>query len=188
LTTLSAPNRMIRSLTLAALSLLATVTIAGQEAKSPDQQSDTRLNTITVEAQRATLEKRIRTFVSAIAVAPYQESLARWEDPTLICPLVGGLPRDDGEFILTRLSSIALAAGAPLGPARCRPNFYIIVTSEPDALIKAWVSVTSPCSAMNREQQESRSLSTRQIPYAPGTTPLCIPQKECRSLSCLRGL
>jgi hypothetical protein len=129
---------MIRSLTLAALSLLATVTIAGQEAKSPDQQSDTRLNTITVEAQRATLEKRIRTFVSAIAVAPYQESLARWEDPTLICPLVGGLPRDDGEFILTRLSSIALAAGAPLGPARCRPNFYIIVTSEPDALIKAW--------------------------------------------------
>lgn len=136
--TLSAPNRMIRSLTLAAFSLLATVTIAGQEAESADQQSDTKLNTITVEAQRATLEKRIRTFVSAIAVAPYQQSLARWEDPTLICPLVGGLPREDGEFILTRLSSIARAAGAPLGSARCKPNFYIIVTSEPDALLKAW--------------------------------------------------
>ena len=127
--TLSAPNRMIRSLTLAALSLLATVTIAGQETKSPDQQSDTKLNTVTVEAQRATLEKRIRTFVSAIAVAPYQESLARWEDPTLICPLVGGLPRDDGEFILTRLSSIALAAGAPLGPARKNQEVCSLVNS-----------------------------------------------------------
>lgn len=136
--TLLAPNRMIRSLTLAAFSLLTTVTSAGQEAKSPDQQSDTKLNTITVEAQRATLEKRIKTFVSAIAVAPYQETLARWEDPTLICPLVGGLPREDGEFILTRLSSIALAAGAPLGSAHCKPNFYIVVTSEPDALLKAW--------------------------------------------------
>jgi hypothetical protein len=52
--------------------------------------------------------------------------------------LVGGLPRDDGEFILTRLSSIAQAADAPLGSARCKPNFYIIVTSEPDALLKAW--------------------------------------------------
>jgi hypothetical protein len=55
-----------------------------------------------------------------------------------ICPLVAGLPRDDGEFILTRLSSIALAAGAPLGPASCKPNLYVVVTSQPDDLLKAW--------------------------------------------------
>ena len=77
-------------------------------------------------------------FVSAISIATTNEALARWENPTFICPLVGGLPRDEGEFILARLSSIALAAGAPLGPAHCKPNFYVIITSEPDALLKAW--------------------------------------------------
>jgi hypothetical protein len=118
--------------------MLATVAIAVPTAQPPDQQSTAELNTITVEAQRDTLKRKIRTFVSEIAVAPFEDSLARWEEPTFICPLVAGLPRDDGEFVLARLSSIALAAGAPLGPAKCEPNFYIIVTSQPDALLAAW--------------------------------------------------
>jgi len=131
-------NRRTGTAALVLLSLLAAVATAEPPAKSHDQQSNTELNTITVEAQRETLERKVRAFVSAIAVAPYQESLARWQEPTLICPLVGGLPHDDGEFILRRLSSVALAAGAPLGPASCKPNFYVIVTSAPDALLKAW--------------------------------------------------
>ena len=118
--------------------MLATLAIADQPVKPSDQQSDTKLNTVTVEAQRQTLERQVSAFVSAMAVAPYTETLARWENPTLICPLVAGLPRDDGEFILTRLSSVASAAGAPLGPASCKPHFYIIVTAQPDALLKAW--------------------------------------------------
>ena len=131
-------NRTTGSVALVLLSWLAALATAEPPAKFHDQQSATELNTITVEAQRETLERKVRAFVSAIAVAPYEESLARWQEPTLICPLVGGLPHGDGEFTLARFSSIALAAGAPLGPARCKPNFYVIVTSQPDALLKAW--------------------------------------------------
>ncbi len=40
--------------------------------------------------------------------------------------------------MLTRLSQIALSAGAPLAADHCKPNFFVVVTSEPDALLKAW--------------------------------------------------
>jgi hypothetical protein len=76
--------------------------------------------------------------------------------------LVAGLPRDDGEFILTRLSSIASAAGAPLGPAHCKPNFYIIVTSQPDALLKAWNQRDT-----NMFSDESGSTKIRKFLHAP---------------------
>jgi hypothetical protein len=147
---------------LAALSLLSTLAIADQPVKPSDQQSDTKLNTVTVEAQRQTLKRQVSAFVSAIAVAPFTETLARWENPTLICPLVAGLPSDDGEFILTRLSSIASAAGAPLGPAHCKPNFYIIVTSQPDALLKAWNQRDT-----NMFSDKSGSTKIRKFLHAP---------------------
>ena len=92
------------------------------------------LDQITVEAQRerALLEREVSTYVSAITVAPFQESLARWRNA--ICPLVAGLPRDHGEFILKRVSQIAGDAGVPLAPDHCRGNFYVVVTANPDAL------------------------------------------------------
>jgi hypothetical protein len=40
--------------------------------------------------------------------------------------------------MLTRLSQIAASVGAPLAPQHCKPNLYVVVTSEPDALLKAW--------------------------------------------------
>lgn len=129
--------RLRRRLSAAALSLLGTLAIADQPVKPPDQQSDTKLNTITVEAQRQTLERQVSAFVSAIAMKRFDDSLARWEEPVEMCPSVSGLPRDDGEFILARLSRIALAAGAPLGPENCKVNFYVIVTEKADEVLKA---------------------------------------------------
>jgi len=116
--------------------LLATSAAAEPPAKPPEQRSETELNTVTVEAQRASLERQVRTFVSAIAMQRFGDSLARWEEPTTICPQVAGLPRDEGEFVLARLSRIALAAGAPLGRERCKPNFFVIVTEKPSELLK----------------------------------------------------
>jgi hypothetical protein len=133
---LSAPNRVIHAMALTALSLLAAIAIAESPVKPSDPQSDTKLNTITVEAQRETLERQVRTFVSAIAMQRFGDSLARWGKPTAICPQVAGLPRDDGEFILARLSRIAQSAGAPLGREHCKPNFYVIVTEKPNELLK----------------------------------------------------
>jgi hypothetical protein len=92
---------------------------------------------VTVEAQRRKLEHRLSEFIShATARVSDHESLARWNRP--ICPLVAGLPEGQGEFVLGRLSEIARTAGAPLGATDCRPNLYVLVSSEPTRLLKAW--------------------------------------------------
>jgi hypothetical protein len=103
----------------------------------PDQ-PDKALAQVTIEAQRAKLEHSLNAFVSSITHSvPRDESLRRWRDP--ICPLVAGLTREEGEYVLARVSQIARAAGAPLDKEHCaRPNLVIVVTSKPDALIKAW--------------------------------------------------
>jgi hypothetical protein len=122
---------------LAALLLLSTSVKAEPPARPSDPQSDTKLNTVTIEAQRQTLERQVGAFVSAIARKRFDDSLARWEKPTALCPSVSGLPREKGEFILARLSRIALAAGAPLDSEDCKANFYVVVTEKPNDLLKA---------------------------------------------------
>jgi hypothetical protein len=96
------------------------------------------LETVTVEArrQRELTERQISTFVTSITLPTRDESVARWQLP--ICPLVAGLPRDRGEFALGRVSQIARDAGIPLAPHECPPNFLIIVTREPEALLQRW--------------------------------------------------
>jgi hypothetical protein len=116
--------------------------MAGAAAADPPQadlQKD-RIDSTTVAAprDRAAVERQVRTFVNAIAIRPGDESLARWQSQIPLCPLVAGMPSTDGEYILSRVSKIATAAGAPLAPANCKGNFYIIVTSDPDGVIKAW--------------------------------------------------
>lgn len=97
---------------------------------------DQQLETVTVEAERAKQRQQISAFVSAIAVAPFQDSLKRWHSP--VCPMVAGLPRPQGEFILEKISQIAQQAGVPLAPERCRANLDIVVTSRPEELLRAW--------------------------------------------------
>jgi hypothetical protein len=135
---LPTPNRPTGIAALAALSLLAAVAIAAPPGPST-QQSEPGLEEITVEAQRerATFERRVKMFVLGITTAPYQDSLARWQKENPICLDVAGLPHDDGEYFLSRLSQIAVDAGASLAPERCNPNFSVIVTSVPDELIAA---------------------------------------------------
>jgi hypothetical protein len=101
---------------------------------------DTKIDSTTVVAprDRAAVEREVRSFVNAIAVKPGDESLARWQSQIPLCPLVAGLPGNDGEFILSRVSKIAAAAGAPLAPEHCKGNFFVIVTSDPEGVIKAW--------------------------------------------------
>jgi hypothetical protein len=112
--------------------LLAVCTIAVGE--------DTPLSEITVEAQRnhEKLQHELDLFVSSVIVAPpnFEDTLWRWN--TKICPLVAGLNEDQGEFVLTRLSSIIRSVGAPLGPEKCKPNFYIVVVAEPELLLRKW--------------------------------------------------
>jgi hypothetical protein len=121
----------------AGLSLLAFRALGGSP---PSSTPKVEIETITVEAARARekVAQQVNQFVSAIAVKRRDQSLASWQLEIPICPLVAGLPRADGEYMLTRLSQIAVSAGAPLAPDHCQPNFFVVVTSEPDALLKAW--------------------------------------------------
>jgi len=105
---------------------------------APAQDSKIDSTTVAAPKDRAAVEREIRSFVNAIAVKPGDESLARWQSQIPLCPLVAGLPGSDGEFILSRVSKIATAAGAPLAPEHCKGNFYVIVTSDPEGVIKAW--------------------------------------------------
>ena len=94
---------------------------------------------VTIEAQRQALEHRLSHFVATITEQPGSyESLARWHRK--ICPAVAGLPQDRGAFVLERISTIARAAGAPLGPRDCAPNLFVLFTPDPTKLIKDMVS------------------------------------------------
>jgi len=128
-----------RSITvLSTASLALWLLLAGGTLADPPTQTDKPLPQVTVEAQRASLEHRLNNYVWGITrSAPRDESLRRWRDP--ICPLVAGLTREEGEFMLERLSQIARTAGAKLDNEHCaRPNLVVVVTSNPDALIKGW--------------------------------------------------
>ncbi|HEX4242569.1 MAG TPA: hypothetical protein VHZ53_14265 [Steroidobacteraceae bacterium] len=93
------------------------------------------LGTITVEARRQ-LGEAVSHFVSGVVAHYGNDSLARWDVP--VCPLVAGLPRERGEYILWRISQIAAAAHVPLAGEKCRPNLYVVVTAQPDLLLKKW--------------------------------------------------
>jgi hypothetical protein len=120
--------------------VICAVLIALSASADENPAPKTTLDTITVEAakDRKALKRKVDAFVTGIAVAPWEQSLANWQRQTPICLLVAGLPREDGEYMLARLSKIAASVGAPLGQEHCKPNFFVVVTSQADALIKAW--------------------------------------------------
>jgi hypothetical protein len=113
---------------------------SSEEAATKNAQGESRreMETVTVEATREReLKRQISHFVSSFDVTYLHDSLERWNTP--ICPLVAGLASEAGEFVLARLSQVAREAHAPLGPEHCRPNLYVVVTSDPDLLIEKWV-------------------------------------------------
>jgi len=108
---------------------------------SPPRNSPTEgsapTGTVTIQARREReIKHQIDKFISGAVFTYSNDSLERWDTP--ICPLVAGLPKERGEFILGRLSQIARDSHAPLGPEHCQPNLYVVVTDTPDLLLKLW--------------------------------------------------
>jgi hypothetical protein len=92
---------------------------------------------VIVEGTRPEIEQRASTFVTGVTHRGYMaESLVRWNKE--ICPLVAGIPPDQGEFILRGISQAVLAAGAKLAAENCKPNFHVVLTPEPDRLLDLW--------------------------------------------------
>jgi hypothetical protein len=121
-----------------ALSLLSVAAASDTPPAASAPKTTIDSTTVVGQKDRATVEREVGTFVNAIAVKPGSESLARWQLQIPLCPLVAGMPKSDGEYILSRVSKIAAAAGAPLAPEHCKGNFYIVVTADPEGVIKAW--------------------------------------------------
>ena len=133
------PNALLTAL----LSLLSGLAAADPPPPDASAQQPTaapgkaELETVTITAkQRKLIEHRISSFASSITIPAFDESLARWQEP--ICPLVAGMSHEGGEFTLARVSQAARDAGAPLAPEKCEPNFLIVLTSQPEDLLKKW--------------------------------------------------
>lgn len=125
----------------ATLAVLASAnTWAGAEQSSSPSAASSPANKpeplqeVTVTAQRSTLTQRVQKFVGKITGPLFNGGLTRWGQP--VCPLVSGLPREEGEYILGRVSDIARAAGVPLAGEKCLPNLYILVTPQPQRLLR----------------------------------------------------
>lgn len=100
--------------------------------------AQTPVEGVTVEAlpRADDIRAQVHAYVRNAAVKPRGDTLLRWREA--ICPLVAGVPHEQGEYILARLTLIARTTGARLAGERCAPNFYIVVTDQPEALLKAW--------------------------------------------------
>ena len=78
---------------------------------------------------------KITNFIYGITALENEEGLARWDVP--VCPFVSGLPRQQGKFVLARISEIARAAAVPLAGNDCHPNLFVFVTPQPNELLQA---------------------------------------------------
>ena len=129
------PHRPRAALLLSCLALAHAACAEPTPAEAPQERP--ALAQVTVEAQRAVLEHQLYEYVTMIThTQSRDEALHRWHTP--VCPAVVGLSKDEGEFILTRLSQIARAAETPLDGERCQANLAVVFTNDPDGVIKAW--------------------------------------------------
>lgn len=127
---------------LAVLSALSLIAGDAKADPSPSKQAEQAPHTqptlpeVTVRAQREALERRVWAFVTSGIRKPFEASLSRWNNP--ICLLVVGLPQEEDKFLRVRLSEIAASAGAHLAAHPCQANFAVIITDEPEAVLRAW--------------------------------------------------
>ena len=115
--------------------MILSAALAVSAAPSDGSSSDTEtLQQVTVTAQ---LTKNVAKFVEQIAASDgeNEDGLPLWHVP--VCPSVTGLARQQGEYLLWRVSQIAREAGVPLAGEDCRPNLFVFVTPGPRELLEA---------------------------------------------------
>lgn len=91
---------------------------------------------VEVEASRLSTEQVVTRFVRDLVRRPRDDSAAIWN--RRLCPLVTGLAFEQAEFVLERISRVAIEAGTPLGSRTCTPNVFVIIAADPAELLTAW--------------------------------------------------
>jgi hypothetical protein len=111
--------------------------IAGTPPSNPESMGNTSsLPTVTVTAK--VLQQRIDTYVSKLSGANVwsdDHPMARWR--TSICPIVAGLPREEGHVLFDHLSGVLASMNISLGSTGCRPNFFVIASADPGETLKS---------------------------------------------------
>ncbi|MGA7539433.1 MAG: hypothetical protein WBW93_11790 [Steroidobacteraceae bacterium] len=159
----------------AALLLLAVSALGYRPARaSQPAAAKAALSNVTIDSarQQQALRRQVNQFVVSVVAQPGNESLVRWNEP--VCPLVAGLPRDFGEFILARISQAARAAGAPLAGRSCRANLFVIATGHPDLVLKKWLARDPQIETRHGiERMRSFLESSRTVRVWYNTVPSC---------------
>jgi hypothetical protein len=101
---------------------------------------DVELDPVVVEAERrrALIDSQVSEFVYSVVGSAKVESLERWKVP--VCAVVVGLADAEADFVEQRVGQVAADAGVPLGKEGCVPNFVVVLTPDPKALLKDWWS------------------------------------------------
>jgi hypothetical protein len=122
---------VVRSISvIAAILALGGAAVAQEPAKAP-------LVTVTAKPKPSpSVNHQAAEFVDRVTVQSDGESLIRWGEP--ICPLAVGLGPEQNAAIAQQIALIANRAGAPVAREACHPNFVVVVTSQPNALLEAW--------------------------------------------------
>jgi hypothetical protein len=142
-------NRLVAIATLGMVGLLlagAAATAAAQQAAAPSSApADPAAASDAAPLQQVTIEKRIleqkaRSFVMNVTGASgfYLDAPVQlWRRP--ICPMVAGLPPEAGQHVFDHLDDVLASVGVPRGKVGCHPNFFFIVTAEPESVLNgAW--------------------------------------------------
>lgn len=130
------------------------------------QEPTVDLGTVDVTAQRP-LEDRAAAFVEEVAAAPRGRGLARWD--RAICVGAANMTGRYAQFMIDRVSTVALELGLEIGEPGCSPNIMIAAAADADELAVALVR-DDPDGfrpALNQTDQGSRALRLFQITDAP---------------------
>ena len=73
-------------------------------------------------------------YVRELGVARGSQQAARWV--TGICPRVAGITEPMAAKAREQIRAVARSVGAPLAPEGCKPNFVVVLTSDPQSFTK----------------------------------------------------
>lgn len=130
------------------------------------QQPTVDLGTVDVTAQRPQ-EDRTAAFIEEVAAPPRGRGLGRWD--RAICVGAANMTGRYAQFMIDRVSTVALDLGLEIGEPGCRPNIMIAAAADADELAVALVR-DDPGGfrpALNQTDQGSRALNLFQTTDAP---------------------
>ncbi|HEV2083310.1 MAG TPA: hypothetical protein VGR32_12780 [Brevundimonas sp.] len=115
---------------------VSTFALAQERPAQPDPEP-TRVDDIVVQGMP--LRDQVTTFVDAVTAPPAGRAPARWADRAGVCVGVANLGRDSAQFMVDRVSEVALLLDMPVGEPGCSPNVVVMLTDDAPGLAAALV-------------------------------------------------